>query len=300
MNEVSEGIARWLEQKRRTERACAALISVLFLGGGVGVFLLMSFLIYIVLFIVSGTLLRPALWFVAPGLTAVIFVRLMKSRQDERELRLDPVGFWILKDLCSAGPRLILQGLRDLRRCGQLGELNVAACASALAYLAAQNGAVTWQDLMQHCPYLPWLRLREQLFLLDGVLFLGEDAARVTLMDPFRLRLRWMLGQEQGSGKGQETARPRPEPAPQMARLNEPETLSPYEILGLLPSASLVEIKTAYRKRVKECHPDLFTSMDQPARELAERWTKALNAAYSTLKPRQRARAPTYPGDANH
>jgi DnaJ like chaperone protein len=68
--------------------------------------------------------------------------------------------------------------------------------------------------------------------------------------------------------------------------VTEPEKLSAYEILGLSPSASAAEIKRAYRKRVKECHPDLFAGMDEQARALAERWTKALNAAYATLKPR--------------
>ena len=50
--------------------------------------------------------------------------------------------------------------------------------------------------------------------------------------------------------------------------------------------------KLAYRKRVKECHPDLFAGMDQNAQALAERWTKALNAAYSTLKPRRMGASP--------
>ena len=71
--------------------------------------------------------------------------------------------------------------------------------------------------------------------------------------------------------------------------MNEPEKLSAYEILGLSPSASALQIKAAYRKRVKECHPDLFAGMDQQARDLAERWTRALNAAYATLNPRQRS-----------
>jgi len=280
MNEVSEAIARWLEQKRGTDRASAAVISVLALGSGVAVFLLTAFLIYAVLTIVCGAFIHSAPWLglVALGLTTGIYVRSMKGRQDERELGLDPMGYWILKDICSVGPRLILEGLRQVRCCGQMGELNVPACARALAYLAGQNAAVTWQDLMEHCPQLPWPRLKEQLSMLDGVLFLGEDAARVTLMDPFRLRLRWMLEQE--------PARPRPEPTPQAVPVNDPETLSAYEILGLSPSASVVEIKTAYRKRLKECHPDLFAGMDQQAKALAERWTKALNAAYAILNPR--------------
>jgi hypothetical protein len=288
MNEVSEAIARWLEQKRRTDRASAVVISVLALGSGTAVFLLTTLLIYTVLSIVCGAFVHSVPWLalVASALTAGVFVRSVKARQDERQLGLDPMGFWILKDICSVGPRLLLEGLRQVRCCAQLGELNVAACARALAYLAGQNAAVNWQDLARHCPQLPWPRLREQLFLLDGVLFLGEDPERVTLMDPFRLRLRWMLEPEQRAGKGHEPARPSPEPTPQAVPVNEPEKLSAYEILGLSPLASAAEIKTAYRKRVKECHPDLFAGMDQHAKALAERWTRALNAAYATLNHR--------------
>ena len=288
MNEVSAAIARWLEQKRRKDRASAAVISVLALGSGTVVFLLTTLLIYTVLSMVCGAFVHSGPWLglVALVLAAGFFVRSVKGRPDERQLGLDPMGFWILKDICSAGPRLVLEGLRQVRCCGQLGELNVAACARALAYLAGQNAAITWQDLVRHCPQLPWSRLREQLLLLDGVLFLGADSERVTLMDPFRLRLRWMLEQEQRTGKGQEPARPRPEPTPQAMSVNDPEKLSAYEILGLSPSASVVEIKTAYRRRVKECHPDLFSGMDQQAKALAERWTKALNVAYGTLNPR--------------
>lgn len=295
MNEVSEAIARWLEQKRRTERASATVISLLALGSGVAVFLLTALLVYIILSIVCGAFVRSVPWMglVALGLTAGIFVCSMKGRQDERQLGLDPTGFWILKDICSVGPRLILEGLRQVRCCGQLGELNVPACARALAYLAGQNAAVTCQDLILHCPQLPWPRLREQLVLLDGVLFLGEDAARLTLMDPFRLRLRWMLERDQQAGKGQEPARPRPEPAPRAVSVNEPEKLGAYEILGLSTSASVGEIKRAYRKRLKECHPDLFAGMDQQAKALAERWTRALNAAYATLNPRHGGAGPS-------
>jgi hypothetical protein len=290
MSEPSEAITHWLEQKRRTDRASAAVISVLALGSGTAVFLLVTLLIYTVLSIVCGAFVHPVPWLAlaALGLTTGLFARTAKSRQNELELGLDPMGFWIVKDICSVGPRLILEGLRKVRRCGQLGELNVAACARALAYLAGQNAAVSWEDLRRHCPQLPSERLREQLFLLDGVLFLGEDGARVTLMDPFRLRLRWMLEQEQGAGKRQEPAPPRPERPPLVAPVNDPEKLSPYEILGLSPSASILEIKTAYRRRMKACHPDLFAGMDQQAKALAERWTKALNAAYATLNPRHR------------
>jgi len=295
MNDVSGAIARWLEQKRRTDRTSTAVISVLALGSGTAVFLLTALLIYAVLSIVSGAFVHSVPWLAlaALGLTAWFYARIVKKRWDEPDLGLDPMGFWIVRDMCSVGPRLILEGLRQIRCWGLLGELNVAACARALAYLAGKDTAVNWEELIWHCPQLSPERLREQLSLLDGVLFVGEDASRVTLMDPFRLRLRWMLEREQGAGKEQEPARPRPEPPPQAVPVNEPEKLSAYEILGLSPSASVAEIKRAYRKRVKECHPDLFAGMDQQARALAERWTRALNVAYATLNPRHRGAKPS-------
>jgi len=295
MNEVSEPIAGWLEQKRRTDRASAALISVLALGSGTVVFLLTTLVVYTLLSLFSGTSFHSDLrvWVIALGATVGIFVLSMKVRQDEGQLRLDPMGYWVFKDIFSVGPRLILEGLRQVRCCGLLGELNVAACTQALSYLAVQNTAVTWQDLMQHCPPMPGPRLREQLSLLDGVLFLGEDAPRVTLMDPFRLRLRWMLDQNRKSGKWHEPPQPKPEPTSQAVPVNEPEKLSAYEILGLSPLASAAQIKIAYRKRVKECHPDLFAGMDQQASAMAERWTRALNAAYATLNPKRGDSSPT-------
>lgn len=290
MNDGPSAIIDWLEKKRRRDRAAAAVISVLTLGGGAAVFLLTTFLVYAVVSIICGTLFHsvflPGL--AALGLTGWFYSRSLKSRRDELDMRLDPMGFWIIRDICSVGPRLIREGLWQVRCCGQLEELNVAACARALAYLAAQNAAVTWEDLIRHCPQLSWERLKEQLLLLDGVLFLGEDASRITLMEPFRLWLRSMLKQEpQAAEQARERAKPTAEPAAEPV-MNEPEKLGVYEILGVSPSASLVEIKAAYRKRMKACHPDLFASMDPQAKALAERWAKALNAAYATLNPRKR------------
>ena len=264
------------------------MLSVLALGSGTAVFLLATVLVYTILFILCGAFAHPVrgLGLAALGLTAGFFALSMKGRQDR--LDFDPMGFWIIKDICSFGPRLILEGLRQIRLCEELGELNVRACARALAYLAGQNAAISWEELILHCPQLSSERLKGQLSLLDGVLFLGKDALRVILMEPFRLRLRSMLEQEQRAGKGPEPARPRREPSPQAVPVNEPEKLSAYELLGLSPSASIMEIKMAYRKRVKECHPDLFAGLDPQAKALAERWTKALNAAYAALNPRHR------------
>lgn len=299
MNEGSEVVARWLEQKRRTDRGWAAMISVLALGSGAAVFLLTNALIVALVYVVSGASIDSTFLsgLVALGLTTFSYARIMKSKRHQLELTLDPMGFWIFKDLYSIGPRMLLEGLRQVRCWSLLGALNVVACAQILTYLAGKNAAVSREELVGHCGQLPWGRLKEQLLLLDGVLFLGDDGARVTLMEPFRLLLRAMLPPEQRTAsKQQEAARPRHEPAPTAVPVDEPEKLSAYELLGVSPSASLAEIKTAYRKRVRACHPDLFAGTDEQARALAERWTKALNAAYATLNPRGRGRGESRAG----
>ena len=266
------------------------MICIVALGFGAAMFLATNLVIYIVARTVSAVsnhseILSEA---VALALTTWSYARTMKRRRHQLDMELDPMGLWIFKDLYSIGPRLLLEGLREVRCWALLGELNVSACAQTLTYLAARNSAVSRDELMEHSGQMPWSRLKEQLLLLDGVLFLGEDGSRVTLMEPFRLLLRAMLPPQARPAKPQETAQPRREPAPEAAPSNEPEKLSAYEILGVSPSASSAEIRTAYRKRVKACHPDLFAGTDEQGRALAERWTKALNAAYATLNPRQR------------
>jgi DnaJ-class molecular chaperone len=63
-------------------------------------------------------------------------------------------------------------------------------------------------------------------------------------------------------------------------------TQTPYEVLGVKPSASAEEIRKAYRKLAKELHPDL-----NPGKPAAEARFKAVTAANEILSdPDKRAR----------
>jgi tetratricopeptide (TPR) repeat protein len=55
-----------------------------------------------------------------------------------------------------------------------------------------------------------------------------------------------------------------------------------YQILNLEPGASPAEIKAAYRKLVKQWHPDRFS--DPESRAEANEQIKRINFAYKTLK----------------
>lgn len=56
---------------------------------------------------------------------------------------------------------------------------------------------------------------------------------------------------------------------------------NPYEILGISPSATNEEVRTAYRSLAKKYHPDNY--IDSPVADLAEEKMKDINWAYDEI-----------------
>ncbi len=56
---------------------------------------------------------------------------------------------------------------------------------------------------------------------------------------------------------------------------------NPYEVLGISPSATDDEVKTAYRDLAKKYHPDNYG--DNPLSELAEEKMQEINEAYDAI-----------------
>ena len=71
---------------------------------------------------------------------------------------------------------------------------------------------------------------------------------------------------------------------------------SPYEILGVSPSASDDEVKQAYRALAKKYHPDKYA--DSPLADLASEKMSEINAAYDQIQDMRKGKSsgPSYGG----
>jgi DnaJ like chaperone protein len=65
-----------------------------------------------------------------------------------------------------------------------------------------------------------------------------------------------------------------------------PEAGDPYAILGLLPGASMEEVRHAWRRAAAENHPDRMIQRGAPPEfvEIARQKTAAINAAYALIR----------------
>jgi hypothetical protein len=69
---------------------------------------------------------------------------------------------------------------------------------------------------------------------------------------------------------------------------------TPYDILGIRPGATALEIAAAYRTRAQILHPDRFHDAPENVRREAARLMSELNDAYATLRrPASRTTPPT-------
>lgn len=226
----------------------------------------------IFLLVAFPTAANANIWAMALTMPVVVllFADCMRAERDDMAI----IPLWLAREYFHMGPRLIRDGWQEVVRARQFSQSDPAICAEVLGYLVTKTTPTSQEELERIFPWLTWEEIAPQLRVIDGIiLFRGRNS--VSLLAPLRLELRQLLAHIPKSEMPQEE--------PQAIPVEEPQQLSPHEILGVPANASTAEIKTAYRNRVKECHPDRFPNIDDKSRELAEEWTKAVNAAYAEL-----------------
>ncbi len=275
---MSDGVIKgWLEIKQRKTLRSArwyflatAMGGILALSLNLGiayVFIRIVLLLAVPVSVHNGILA----WILAAPVVILLFVDCRRAERDDMTV----IPLWLAREYFHTGPRLILEGWRTLQRAHQLSRIDVEACSEVLAFLATKGTPTSRLEFVRIFPELRWEEMAAQLRLIDG-LILFRSGDQISLLAPLRLELRRLLNQ---APRQEEYRQEEPEAVP----VAEPQRLSPREILGVSATASVAEIKSAYRNRMKECHPDRFANMDEQSRQLAEEWTKALNAAYEEL-----------------
>jgi uncharacterized membrane protein YkvA (DUF1232 family) len=117
--------------------------------------------------------------------------------------------------------------------------------------------------------------------LIPGLHSVGwvDDIAVLFLLFRYLSKLNRMRGQQRQS-PGDQRARKTPQDKPANSG-RAPQT--PYEVLGVDPSATQDEIKAAYRKLANQYHPDKVAHLGEEFQALAEQRFKQIQDAYDRL-----------------
>ena len=269
-------IKSWLARKQRKALFSAWFYFVIASLGGILALLPNLGIAYlfckIFLLLALPTMTHPDILalLLATPIVVLLFVDCIRAERDDMAV----IPLWLAREYFHMGPRLMRDGCQAVMLSRQLSRINAANCAEVLAYLVTKTTPTSCLELERVFPWLVWGEIVAQLRTIEGVI-LFRSVKSVSLLAPLRLELRQLLAHIPAADL--------PPEEPEAVPVDEPQQLSPHEILGVSALASTAEIKTAYRNRVKECHPDRFPNIDAQTRELAEEWTKAVNAAYAEL-----------------
>jgi len=91
-------------------------------------------------------------------------------------------------------------------------------------------------------------------------------------------KYRWSLATEEGSEKRAKGKATGNEPSG-----HEIDLTKAYQMLGVIIGAAIEEVKSAYKRKINEWHPDKVSTMAKELQDLATRETARINVAYDLI-----------------
>ena len=92
--------------------------------------------------------------------------------------------------LLSFGPLMVFGGVRLFLRGLRFSRFEVETLAPLLEFMLFKPSSIDREELLEVFPVLDLDKAVSELLMIDGVITLGEDANRLTLLDTFRAELR--------------------------------------------------------------------------------------------------------------
>ncbi len=197
----------------------------------------------------------------------------------------------IAVDVVLIGPRLSFFTYSMFRRATRLCTLDYWRCAQILEALLRRGKRMSFAELEEIVPDADRFHVFDQLRDIEGVVFLLGEPAGISLVQDLRTELRTLRASASSSAPPLQ-AHPRPKaefrPPKEPPKVALPTELGQcYLLLGITAKASSDQIRDAYRRKIKECHPDLFMRFGQDWQRMAEDRSKQINHAYDMIRSRR-------------
>ncbi|MFN7141641.1 MAG: J domain-containing protein [Limisphaerales bacterium] len=196
----------------------------------------------------------------------------------------------IIADFLLIGPRLLGFTGSLFWRALRLCRLDYWRCAQILEALLRKGRRISFVELEQVVPDANRFHVFDQLKDIDGVVFLLSEPAGVSLVQDLRTELRNVPLNAFPSARSnpipEASSIPRFEFHPPNAppKIELPTDLEEcLRLLGISAGASSEEVRDAYRRKIKECHPDRFLRFGKDWQRLAEDRSKQINRAYEIV-----------------
>lgn len=185
----------------------------------------------------------------------------------------------MIADLLFTGPRLVMIAWSNATKSARLRRMDLDGCARVLAILMQRHSRFPFAEIPAVAALADPPGVFRQLRDIEGVVFLASDPPGLSLTDDLRIELRRAAGSATLLAE-EEAIRAPQTPSREQSGLRD--------LLGVQAAASLEEIESAYRKRLRESTPEDLADWGRELQALVGEQPGAVNVAYDAFREQQR------------